>query len=201
MIHQEANCHKQQENVHLTYSDRQSTMITKFDTIEQLANGNPRQRHAYHTLQQHQIMEILTPFDPILAGTVPINIDIESSDLDIICAYQNGRDFREYLKLHFSGFHQFQLKECFVHNESSVIANFVINDWPIEIFGQIKPSRTQAAVIHMYVEYNLLSIHGEQFRQHIIQLKKQGLKTEPAFAQALGIKGDPYLELLKLYPA
>ncbi|MNY83296.1 hypothetical protein D3C86_2259750 [compost metagenome] len=53
----------------------------------------------------------------------------------------------------------------------------------------------------MYVEYNLLSIHGEQFRQHIIELKKQGLKTEPAFAQALGIKGDPYLELLKLYPA
>lgn len=36
-------------------------------------------------MSQYQIMEILQEFDPILVGTFPINIDIETSDLDIIC--------------------------------------------------------------------------------------------------------------------
>ena len=34
--------------------------------------------------------------------------------------------------------------------------------------------------------------------EKIKQLKSNGLKTEPAFAQLLGLKGNPYAELLKL---
>ena len=34
------------------------------------------------------------------------------------------------------------------------------------------------------------------FRRQIIDLKKQGLKTEPAFAKLLALTGDPYVELL-----
>ena len=48
----------------------------------------------------------------------------------------------------------------------------------------------------MLIEYRLLRERGEMFRQEIIALKKQGHKTEPAFAIALGLKGDPYRELL-----
>ena len=50
------------------------------------------------------------------------------------------------------------------------------------------------------VEYNLLNKHGEKFRQQIIELKRQGYKTEPAFALVLGLTGDPYIELLKFEP-
>lgn len=50
----------------------------------------------------------------------------------------------------------------------------------------------------MLIEYNLLKTYGDPFRERIIQLKKQGIKTEPAFAQLLGLKGDPYLALLDL---
>ena len=49
----------------------------------------------------------------------------------------------------------------------------------------------------MIIEYDLLNKYGETFRQQIIQLKRKGYKTEPAFCKALGIEGNPYLELLK----
>ncbi len=49
---------------------------------------------------------------------------------------------------------------------------------------------------HMIKEYEILKMYGEEFRKQIIQLKRQGLKTEPAFGVLLGLKNDPYIELL-----
>jgi hypothetical protein len=54
-----------------------------FSTIEYLKTGNPRQIRAYEVLIQNKIFFNLAEFDPVLAGTIPINIDIENSDLDI----------------------------------------------------------------------------------------------------------------------
>lgn len=79
----------------------------------------------------------------------------------------------------------------------TVIANFFLDGFEIEIFGQNIPTRLQFAYRHLIVEYNLLNKHGEKLRQKIVELKKQGWKTEPAFALALGLTGDPYAELLK----
>jgi hypothetical protein len=72
-----------------------------------------------------------------------------------------------------------------------------LDGFEIEIFGQSIPTRQQFAYRHLIVEHNLLNRHGEKFRQRIIELKRQGWKTEPAFASALGLTGDPYTELLK----
>ncbi len=71
-----------------------------------------------------------------------------------------------------------------------------MNDFEIEIFGQSIPTKQQFAYRHLIVEHHLLNKHGEEFRQQIIELKRQGHKTEPAFALALGLTGDPYTELL-----
>ncbi len=48
----------------------------------------------------------------------------------------------------------------------------------------------------MIKEYEILEKEGEEFRKQIINLKEKGWKTEPAFAKLLGLKEDPYLELL-----
>lgn len=50
----------------------------------------------------------------------------------------------------------------------------------------------------MLVEHQILAQKGKDFRAKIIDLKKMGIKTEPAFAQLLGLQGDPYKSLLKL---
>jgi len=53
--------------------------------------------------------------------------------------------------------------------------------------------------IDMIIEYRILLEKGEDFRKQLIELKRQGLKTEPAFALLLGLEGNPYTELLSLY--
>ena len=51
-----------------------------------LTRGNARQQRAYRALQSLGIFRILRDYTPILTGTIPLNIDIRGSDLDVICA-------------------------------------------------------------------------------------------------------------------
>lgn len=55
-----------------------------FTEIDYLKNGNERQKKAYEILTKYRILEKMKDYSPILAGTVPIEIDIKGSDLDII---------------------------------------------------------------------------------------------------------------------
>lgn len=170
--------------------------VAKFDTIAYLANGTSRQKQAYQLLTQHAVIKLLSSFSPILTGTIPINIDIESSDLDIICEYADQELFEKHIIQNFSNYDGFSLQCLTVNNINSVLANFTIEGFPVEIFGQAVPVKQQMAYRHMIIEYKILGQKEEAFRQKIIGLKKQGIKTEPAFAEALNLSGDPYLALL-----
>ena len=48
----------------------------------------------------------------------------------------------------------------------------------------------------MLVEHRILLERGKAVRQQIIAIKRQGMKTEPAFCLLLGLKNDPYWALL-----
>ena len=168
-----------------------------FSTIEYLKSGNPRQIRAFKVLTQNKVLVNIAEFTPVLAGTIPINIDIENSDLDIICYWKNKIDFKEKLKAVFGKENGFSLRETKIHEQESVIANFRIEEFEIEIFGQNIPVYNQNAYRHMLIEYKILQLKGEKFRQEIIRLKQNGYKTEPAFGVLLGLKNDPYQELLE----
>jgi hypothetical protein len=167
-----------------------------FDNISYLKRGTPKQRQAYEVLTQYQITDQLVDYTPILAGTIPINIDIKNSDLDIICCFANENEFEDYVQLQFGRFSEFTIKHITVNGQETVVANFMADGWEIEIFGQQVPVKQQAAYRHMLIEHHLLNYCGEEFRLKIIFLKEQGYKTEPAFAKALNLKGDPYQALL-----
>lgn len=48
----------------------------------------------------------------------------------------------------------------------------------------------------MLIEHQILQSENEDFRLKIIELKKNGYKTEPAFAKLLDLEGNPYHALL-----
>lgn len=168
-----------------------------FDTIDYLKSGNTKQVLVYKILTEHKIMELLKSFNPILTGTIPIDIDIDSSDLDICCSFDDKNLFIQSLNTCFGKEKDFRLNEIKQRGIVSVIANFSLDDFEIEVFGQALPVKEQSAYRHMLIEDFILKREGEDFRQQIINLKKHGYKTEPAFCLLLDIPGDPYEELLK----
>jgi hypothetical protein len=168
-----------------------------FTKIEYLKSGNETQISAFEVLTKNKILEHLSDFDPILVGTIPININIENSDLDIICYWKNKAEFITKLNSAFGNEYEYIIREAHIDNQESVIANFKIEGFEIEIFGQNIPTKSQNGYKHMLIEYEILQTKGESFRLEIIKLKQNGYKTEPAFAHLLDLKGNPYQELLK----
>lgn len=169
-----------------------------FTKIDYLRNGNERQKRVYELLTKHRFFEKLKEYSPILAGTVPIEIDIAGSDLDII--FEVDLRFEEDFldDLMFSRFipHDVDVEYPIITGEKCMTLNFVLDGFPIEIFGQNKPTIQQNAYLHMMAEYKILQEKGKEFKQKIIELKKQGIKTEPAFGLLLGLE-NPYEDLLK----
>ncbi len=172
-------------------------MTKKFENLEYLKSGNPRQKRVYHVLTKNHILEKLNVYNPILVGTIPIEIDIKKSDLDIICCYKNKDEFAKHITENFGLFQKFRIRQTNKFDSPAVIAGFKTDGFEIEIFGQNIPVKQQNAYRHIIIENKLLTEKSEPFKKEIIRLKKQGIKTEPAFAAVMGLKGDPYEELLK----
>jgi len=170
--------------------------MINFKDISYLQTGNLRQQAAFTVLTQHKVLQNLAEFDPILVGTIPINIAIENSDLDIVCYWKNKADFIEKIKQLFEKEDRFSIREDLINNQESVIANFFIDAFEIEIFGQNTPTELQNGYKHMLTEYQILNSKDENFRLEVIKLKESGIKTEPAFGLLLGLKGNVYEELL-----
>ncbi len=168
-----------------------------FDSLDYLRKGSKNQKRVYQFLIKSNILEKLNPFNPILVGSFPLDIDIEDSDLDIICCYPNKKDFINTLTVNFKTKQNFILREKLFNHHKAVICNFNDEDFKIELFGQSIPSKSQLAYKHLIAEYKILNYFGNEFKNQVIKQKKQGLKTEPAFAKLLNLKGDPYKEILK----
>ncbi|MFV0330263.1 MAG: DUF4269 domain-containing protein [Dysgonomonas sp.] len=140
-----------------------------------------------------EIMIILKDYDPIIIGTFPIKINIAGSDIDIACHATDLNVFQTFLQTNFSSYSLFKGNL----NSKRYVASFYATDIPVEIYAEPIPSKKQNGYRHMIIEDRILKLLGESFRKDIINLKKQGYKTEPAFGKLLKMK-EPYFELLLL---
>lgn len=171
-------------------------MLPDFTNIDYLRNGSLLQQQGWKILSDTNALLNLKSFDAILAGTLPLNLYLPGSDLDIICFAEDLTHFEKYITQAFGMYSGYECTVKTIRQTRSVIGRFRHNNFLFEIFAQPVPVQNQYAYRHLRVEYFLLEQHGESLRSQVLQLKQAGLKTEPAFAKALNLAGDPYEALL-----
>ncbi|OOQ57701.1 DUF4269 domain-containing protein [Mucilaginibacter pedocola] len=172
-------------------------MVINFTDITYLKHGSAAQQEVYTLLTEWQVMDMLKHYSPVPVGTFPLDIQVPGSDLDIVCCYTDADSFAAEMKALFVAEDGFSIKEISHLAEPAVLVSFIKSGLPVEIFGQAIPVIEQMGYRHMLAEYAILQHFGEEFKQAVIGLKLQGIKTEPAFCQLLGLGGDPYLNLLE----
>lgn len=172
--------------------------LPDFHRLDYLAQGSEDQRRAYAVLVRHDLLGQLSPLDAALAGTLPLDIQVPGSDLDILVAapaapaalipqmdrlFGHLGNYRRHLGQFSDG--------------PALVVGFTLEDWPVEIFAQAMPIERQMAWRHMLVEARLLALFPAA-KAAIRDLKSRGMKTEPAFASLFNLPGDPYQALLTL---
>ncbi|RNB73250.1 DUF4269 domain-containing protein [Brevibacillus panacihumi] len=169
-------------------------MLTDWQTLKA---GNPKQQLAYQAITELRIPEELASYTPVLCGTIPIEIDTDQSDLDVIMEVHDFTRFQQDVTSLYGGLQDFVITQKERNGIPTIKANFFYSGFAFELFGQPRPVKEQNAYLHMIVEHALME-RDPGLKETILRLKEQGIKTEPAFACALQLPGDPYMALIDL---
>lgn len=143
------------------------------------------------------ILRRLAAFQPHIAGTPPLGVDTETSDIDILCHAADADLFAETVWALFSGEDDFRMWQ-WTGNGWPLLASFRAHQWEFEIFGGREPVERQVGWRHYDAERRLLALGGLPFRQAVQKARASGLKTEPAFWSALAQNGDAYKGMFEL---
>ncbi|XOZ32860.1 DUF4269 domain-containing protein [Halomonadaceae bacterium KBTZ08] len=154
-------------------------------------------RPAYQiVLSELRLLEKLRNFHPVVIGTPPLEIDVETSDIDIACSSEGVSSFCETVKARFPELFV-KGKHMNVRGEPTACAKLRSHGWDIELFCQGIAVERQWGVRHFVIERRLLNL-APYLRSKVRKLKNEGVKTEPAFARVLQLTGDPYEAMLQL---
>lgn len=189
-------------------SGRKHSLRSGLDAIDKRSyvtkkpvGSDPITRPDFQTaVRQLGIIDALAAYDPHIAGTPPLGVDIEGSDIDILCQTRDHEAFLSDMLCLYGGISGFRVWQWISEDRPMVVA-FHFSGWDFEIFASPHPVSSQNGWRHFQAEKRLLSLGGESFKNTIKSLRQQGLKTEPAFWFALKEEGDPYLGLLTLASA
>lgn len=141
--------------------------------------------------------QALAAFDARVIGTPPLGLDMPTSDIDLICHARDSEAFSRAVRRMFGREENFTLERLDAPLRP-VVVNFRRSGWPIEIYAIDQPASEQPGWLHFDVERRLLRLGDETFTHAVRQLRLEGLKTEPAFAAALRLEGDPFQALTDL---
>jgi Domain of unknown function (DUF4269) len=153
--------------------------------------------HYLDALHRVGVLSSLARFDPHVAGTPPLGLDLADSDIDVLCHAPDPMEFTRAIWTGFGNYPGFGARQ-WVSGERPVIANFKAEGWTFELFGSPQSAEEQIAWRHFRVEQRLLSIGGEALCTLVMAERRKGLKTEPAFFAVLNLSGNPYEALLNL---
>lgn len=153
--------------------------------------------HYLDALKRVGVLSALAQFDPHVAGTPPLGLDLADSDIDVLCHAPDPMQFLLVIWTVFGNYPAFAARQ-WVSGERPVIAEFSAEGWTFELFGCPQPVGEQIGWRHFRIEQRLLALGGTRLRTLVMEQRRRGLKTEPAFAAVLSLTGNPYQALLDL---
>ncbi|MCA1023576.1 DUF4269 domain-containing protein [Halobacillus litoralis] len=165
------------------------------NVMEILRTGSEKQQHVLKLYHKLKIASECKENHPVICGTIPLGIDLEDSDVDVIMQAENLSSLSEKWERLYGGFPGFKVIEKYIRRRKIIKANFTYGGLEWELFAQNQPVTEQNAWLHMYLECRILQ-ENPSLKTIIRQQKKEGFSTEAAFCTQLGIKGDPYEGLL-----
>lgn len=146
-----------------------------------------------------RLFEIFQNHEPFIAGTIPLAIDGPESDIDFLVSVVNHDEFIQICESHFSGLTDFEIYQGHQNGADYSLCRFKHRSFPFEIYAAYESTFQQNGFVHFQVEEKILKYGPVEWRDEVIKLKTEGLKTEPAFAKLLNQnEEDPYQFLSKL---
>ena len=110
-----------------------------------LNKGSELQKMAFEELVKSEILSTLNDYKPVVAGTFPLNIATETSDLDILCQVHDFESFSSYISSKCDFFDKFSIRSKFFQGKEALIVNYEGYNLPVEIFCQnLNPYRQLA---------------------------------------------------------
>lgn len=152
----------------------------------------------YKRVSDSRILSVLKEFDPLIAGTFPLELNNKDSDVDLILNCNDLKLLSQILNESYGNLEDFKEDNLSVRNIPSYIANFSFESVKFEIFAQDKPSVQQRAYVHFQTQEQLLKLGGQKLKNEVLKLRNDGLKTEEAFCKALNLTGDVFNRISNL---
>lgn len=166
-----------------------------------LEQGDERQQGLADSLYRSGLLDRLAFYHPSIAGTFPIGIDLPESDMDVLFEVYDHEKFLQICTGEYGRLEGFEAYRRSVEGEERTVVRFLWEQIPVELFGQGRPPALQNGCRHMIVERRLLALDEPSAAEAIRKLKREGLKTEPAFAHFYNLPGNPYEVLYRLVEA
>ncbi len=152
----------------------------------------------HEALQDAGVLRDLRSKNPLVVGTFPLGLSLESSDVDVLLAAADLGTLAKDLEQLYGLRPGFFLEHRSVNERPTLICRFTQGGVRFELFAQNQEPVQQDAFRHYLAQERLLKLGGEELRQRVLHLRSAGTKTEAAFCQALKLTGDPFQRMLEV---
>jgi hypothetical protein len=133
-------------------------------------------RRSYEeALAEGSVLGALAQFNPRIAGTPPLGLDLPGSDIDVLCFAPDAHAFAAAVWHNFSSAPAFTAKQL-TRTPRPVVASFEVAGWRIELYGEAIPVEQQRGWRHFAVEQRLLALGGEDLPVAVLALRGQGMQ-------------------------
>ena len=158
-------------------------------------------KKVFGAIKSSRVLEVLSNYGVQVVGTFPLGIETPESDVDLVASTLSQVELKTVLEKEYGSTPGFQSHFKLKGGIPALVVRFSHEGVKFEVFAQDSASVEQVAFRHFQIEERLLKLGGAPLRNDIQSLRAKGLKTEPAFAEALELQGDPYDAILQLSSA